>query len=66
MRWIILSSASGAITAYIVTKVICIKFLGELEKIEKKHRKELLQTVDKSPTLEIRCRAFSMSILNSQ
>ena len=33
MRWIILSSASGAITAYIVTKVICIKFLGELEKI---------------------------------
>ena len=38
MRWIILSSASGAITAYIVTKVICIKFLGELEKIEKKNK----------------------------
>lgn len=47
MRWIILSSASGAITAYIVTKVICIKFLGELEKIEKKHRKELLSICKK-------------------
>ena len=36
-----------AITAYIVTKVICIKFLGELEKIEKEHRKELLSICKK-------------------
>lgn len=42
MGWIILSSISGAIVAYAVTKVMCIKFLGELETVEKKHREELL------------------------
>ena len=38
MSWIILSSISGAIVAYAVTKVMCIKFLSELKTIEKKHR----------------------------
>ena len=42
MGWIILSSISGAIVAYAVTKVMCIKFLSELETVEKKHREELL------------------------
>lgn len=42
MSWIILSSISGAIVAYAVTKVMCIKFLSELKTIEKKHREELL------------------------
>lgn len=42
MGGIILSSISGAIVAYAVTKVMCIKFLSELETIEKKHREELL------------------------
>ena len=42
MGWIILSSISGAIVAYAVTKVMCIKFLSELETIEKKHCEELL------------------------
>ena len=42
MGWIILSSISGAIVAYAVTKVMYIKFLSELETVEKKHREELL------------------------
>lgn len=42
MGWIILSSISGAIVAYAVTKVMCIKFLSELETVEKKHCEELL------------------------